>query len=300
MLCKICVFTVFLVTLGTWAQNCIPEPVETIELNVSTLSWSSSDNCEDTHYRIVIRSSGILYAHTVSSLSLDVSFLQLCADYSFTITPTANHLLGVETTLLSEIDLPEGTDIVVQNFTGVQIGEGVLIQWHIDENFTSCVEHYHVLSWHEDSDTPDSFNIGQNGYLVKDVAHCMNYRFDVTAHYKSVNGTTAQFNYTVPAKTNKPTLVELRQGSFEINTTWSLEKYSLNRCNVTALYVNGTHFNQTYEIMDAPERPDVLVSITSLRADTMYYFNVSTENTAGVSPAFLIAVQTLEIDPAVE
>ncbi|XP_018570572.1 uncharacterized protein LOC108910456 [Anoplophora glabripennis] len=304
MLCKICIFTILLATFGTWgtwAQLCIPEPVETIELNASTLSWSSSDNCEGTQYMIIIRSAGIIeYEYTVDSLSLDVSFLKLCRRYSFTVTPSADHILGLETSLDSGIALPEDTDIVVQNFTGVQIGEDVLIQWYVDENFTNCITYYHVLSWHEDTDTPDSLYIGQNGYLVEHVAQCMNYRFDITVHYNSVNGTTAQFNYTVPEKTNTPTLVELRQGSSQINTTWSLEKYSLNRCNITALYVNGTHFNQTYEIVDAPERPDVLVSITSLRADTMYYFNVSTENTAGVSPAFLIAVQTLEIDPSVD
>lgn len=95
---------------------------------------------------------------------------------------------------------------------------------------------------------------------------------------------------------NTPSLLELRQDAATINTTWSLEKYSVNRCPVTALYVNGTHFNQTYEIEDSPERPDVQVSITGLRAESMYYFNVSTQNSAGISKAFQISAQTRPIE----
>lgn len=301
MLGRTCIFIVVLACfgiLGAWAQLCIPDPVETITLENSTLSWSASNNCPDTQYIIVIRSSGIIvYEYTVDSLSLNVSFLQLCRRYSFTVTSTADHILGLDSTLDSGIALPEDTDIVVQNFTGVQLDDDVLIQWLVDDEYSNCIAYYNVRILNEDSETADSMYIGQNGYLLEHVAQCMNYQIDITAHYSSRNGTTAQFNYTVPEKTNTPTLVQIRQNSEQINTTWSLEKYSLNRCNVTALYVNGTHFNQTIEIVDSPDRPDVQVSITGLRADSMYYFNVSTENNAGISQAYKMAVQTLPIDP---
>lgn len=93
-----------------------------------------------------------------------------------------------------------GVDIVVQNFTGNQIADDILLQWSVDNNHTYCVGFYHLLIWSEDDESPTSRYIGQNGYLLEHVAQCMNYRFQLTVYYSSGNGSVAEFNYTVPEK----------------------------------------------------------------------------------------------------
>lgn len=102
--------------------------------------------------------------------------------------------------------------------------------------------------------------------------------------------------YLLPA--NSPTLVAIRQDVSTINTTWALESYAINKCSVTTLYVNGTHFNRTIPIEDVPERPTIDVSISGLRAGSMYYFDVSVLNAAGLSRPFRMAAQTLPINPS--
>ncbi|KAJ8925181.1 hypothetical protein NQ315_001366 [Exocentrus adspersus] len=281
----------------------VPESVEVTGLSSNgTLSWTESENCPGTQYDVRIETGTVVeYEYVTDSLSLNVSFLSICRTYHFFVTPVADHVLGRESSIDATVSLPPNTDIVAKNFTCDQVERDVLLLWHVDDSYRYCVGYFNLRVWNEDSEDPESYYVGQNGHLLEHVAQCMSYRFELTSHYNGVNGSVRYFNYTVPPKTSMPSLVEVVQGVLSINTTWSLEKYSINRCNITALYVNGNHFNTTtYPIVDAPQRPDVQIGISGLRADSMYYFNVSTQNTAGVSQAFQVAVQTLPINPSVK
>lgn len=88
----------------------------------------------------------------------------------------------------------------MQNFTGAQIEDDVLLQWQVDDDYSSCISFYNILIWNEDQETPRSLYMGENGYFLEHVAQCMNYRFQITAYYNDRNGTATQFEYTVPKK----------------------------------------------------------------------------------------------------
>ncbi|KAJ8925203.1 hypothetical protein NQ315_001389 [Exocentrus adspersus] len=281
--------------VGTADYICTPNPVGGLELTSDrVLHWDASTNCPNAIYRVQIAWSGqTMYEEVVPALVFDVDFLVYCRTYTFTVFAVANHSLGQTNSVTAFIPIPVGSDVNVTRLTSALINDSVLIEWQVGMKYPLCVEYYHLVI-HDDDET-QHLQVTERGYLLKHVAKCTNYRFEITSSYNGMNGTTIELNYTVPAATNTPSLVEVRKSSVSINTTWSLEKYQQNRCEVTALYVNGTRFSVIYPIDDVPGRPDIQVTLVGLRADSMYYFNVSVENNAGISPAFQIAVQTLPV-----
>ncbi|KAJ8925206.1 hypothetical protein NQ315_001392 [Exocentrus adspersus] len=284
---------------ASFAQTiCIPDPVGEIDLNAAgVLTWSASENCPETTYRVLIGVDGSrLFENIIRQPLLEVSSLPYCRYYNYSVTAISDHVLGMENYLVTPYELPGGTDIPIRNFRAAPVEDDLIIEWQTDHRFSYCISFYHLLIYDDQAEQPQSLTVTRPGYFKENVASCTNYRFEITSYYLTTNSTTQAFNFTVPEATNIPSLVEVRQDATTINTTWSLEKYHQNRCEVTALYVNGDRFNATYPIEDTRERPNVQVSISGLRANSMYYFNVSVENSAGVSEAVQLAVQTLPID----
>lgn len=63
---------------------------------------------------VIIQSGGVIeYEYTVDTSSLNVDFLALCKSYNFVVTPEANHISGVQSSLIGTIALPTGK---LQNF----------------------------------------------------------------------------------------------------------------------------------------------------------------------------------------
>ncbi|XP_023310066.1 uncharacterized protein LOC111691455 [Anoplophora glabripennis] len=303
MIRKVLVFALLVVcsTTGAKAQLCIPDTVYNINLDNTTLTWDPSTNCNTTHYIVNIHNNGMLeYIYQVDNASLDVSFLSFCRTLTFTVTAIAEHILGAESQYEATIALPTGTDITVFNFTGDQIDRDVLFQWQVDDDYRYCAESFKVRIWKEQEAAPQEFETSQNGYYLTDVSQCMYYDVEISVVHLTMEHPVAKFNYTVPPIPNNPKLVAVTQGVHTISTTWSLESYAINKCTVTALFLNGTQLVATIPISDVPERPDIVVSIPGLRADSMYFFNVSVKNEAGISDAFQMAVQTLPIDPSLK
>ncbi|KAJ8925204.1 hypothetical protein NQ315_001390 [Exocentrus adspersus] len=281
-------------------EICVPNPVGGVELASSgVLRWDASTNCPNTIYRVQIDLSGQkLYEIVVAALNYNVAFLLYCQTYTFFVIPIASNVIGAENYVTAVIPIPEGANIAINGLRGAQIDDDVLIQWQVGSQYPHCVDYFNLFIYDDDDDeaeVPKHLQVTQPGYLLQRVAKCSKYRFEVSSSYGGVNGTTERIEYSIPPAVNTPSLGEVRQNAISINTTWNLEKYHVNRCRVTSLLVTGTRFNATYPIEDTPERPNVQVSITGLRADSMYYFSVSTENSAGLSAPYQMAVQTLPI-----
>lgn len=290
-------FLVACCAIGVKAQQCIPDPVDNVKLTNTTLSWESSVNCPITHYIVNIHSNGVLeYVYQVDNATLNVSFLSLCRTYTFVVTAIADHIIGAETQYNAVIPLPANAKITVNNFTGDQIDRDVLFQWHVLPEYAYCAEDYKLLLWEGDSAAPQTINTNQNGYFVKNVSQCMEFRLEISVDYLGEQYPVAQFNYTVPPATNPPTLLSLIQDALTINTTWALESYAINQCAVTAIHLAGPHINITVPIHDTPQRPSIEVSVPGLRANSMYYLNVTVQNVAGISRPFQLAVQTLPVE----
>ncbi|KAJ8925202.1 hypothetical protein NQ315_001388 [Exocentrus adspersus] len=286
-------------SLAVAQEACIPNPAGGVILSADRwLHWDPSENCPNTVYRVQVffTMDKPTYSTVTAQLSWSMDFLLYCRVYNFTVTSLANNILGTENFVWETLHIPEGTDVVINGLTGALIDDSVLVEWRIGWKYPYCVEHFHFFIYDDEVETPQYLQVIQPGYLLEHVARCTNYRFEVASSYGMMNGTTSTINYTVPALSNRPTLVEVRQNAVSINTTWSLEKYNVNRCRVTALYVTGTRFNATYPIEDTPERPNVQVSITGLIPDSMYSFSVSIENSAGLSTPYHMAVQTLPLE----
>ncbi|KAJ8925205.1 hypothetical protein NQ315_001391 [Exocentrus adspersus] len=296
---RVCLLVFIAVTAQ---ETCIPNPVGEIELLADKqLQWAPSQNCPNTSYRIRITTQNAReFQTTVPGLNFTVSFMMYCQSYTFRIAPIANNVLGEENYISADLPLPGSVDVAIQGLRGSLIADDVLIEWRIDSTYTNCVDYYHLFIYDDDrEEVPEYLQVTRPGYLLQYVPSCANYRFEVASHYEQFNGTTEKTNYTVPAATNKPSLVYVSQSATTINTTWSLEKYDLNRCEIIALHIKGgTRFNVTYPIKDTEERQNVQVSVGGLRANSMYYFNVSVENSAGVSEAYQMAVQTLPVEPS--
>lgn len=210
------------------------------------------------------------------------------------------------------------TDIIVENITSTQIGNSVLFQWAVLSKYRFCIDHYKLLLWDEDNADPQEIDTHETNHFFSDVPYCMTYRLDISVVEGSREHPISQYNYTVPSASkfhvisslhrkfysifsaNNLYLQTVAQGTTTINTTWAVDEYSVNRCEVRALHISGTGLNLTIPLVDSPERPVIDINIGGLQANSMYYFNFTVQNVAGVSRPFQLAVQTLPIESGLD
>ncbi|XP_018570571.1 uncharacterized protein LOC108910455 [Anoplophora glabripennis] len=300
MICRVFVCLLVYRLIGAKAQQCVPDPIFNIYLEDTTLSWQNISNCEGISYVTIIHSRNageIEYVYQGEDTTIDVSFLPYCRSYIFTVCAysSVENLAGPFTQIGAYVPLPEGSSIGITNISGSQIGNNILIEWQVLREYLHCLDHYRILLWDEDSSEPKEITTRMNGYYITNAPFCMTYRVDMSVVYGGTENPVSTFNYTVPSATNNLSLLSVTQSATTINITWGLEIYSVNRCTVTSLTIVGTVINLTIPIQDSPERPPISVNLSGLKANSMYYFNVTVENEAGTSRPFQLAVQTLPI-----
>ncbi|KAJ8925175.1 hypothetical protein NQ315_001360 [Exocentrus adspersus] len=137
---------------------------------------------------------------------------------------------------------------------------------------------------------------GTNGSIKLDdfMSPCAELKMEVRVANGDTEGPVNTRGVTgVPRPQVAPTLRKLDVEATSLNMTWVLEG-NANRCPLKALYVQGPYLNVTVPLEDWEDKTTVPVQLDSLKPNSMYYFNVTVENSEGISPATAMAVQTAE------
>ncbi|XP_018570502.1 uncharacterized protein LOC108910400 [Anoplophora glabripennis] len=293
------------------AQNeddCTPNGVQQILLEANaTLHWymNPDEPCEITMFQVdIVGDKGDEYHFKITENSMDLSFLEVCEEWRFTIIPISHDVIGFGRTLREAIPLPPSADLTLAYFNATAIGgREVLLEWGlVNHVYGDCTLHYQL------SVADEALGITQDVYVQGTSLHltflspCVPYELGIRAvnrGHPTIEGPRIGMHFEIPAKPQIiPSLSSIEIGSTAVNMTWTLEG-NANRCPLKALYLDaGNLFNISVPLLDTLESEPVLVELKSLTPNSMYFFWVYVENSAGASPAFPIAVQTLDLIPS--
>ncbi|XP_018570570.1 uncharacterized protein LOC108910453 [Anoplophora glabripennis] len=287
-------------------DDCAPEPILQLMISANaTLYWTLDEfqYCEITHFQVnVTNDSGEGYFYEVTENYLDLSFLEICEEFNFTVIPMSYEGVGFGRTLSVPLPLPPDADLSLTSFKATSLeSKDVLVEWDLVNNtYGNCSLYYQLRVTDEDLDTTQDVYVWENSVDLTFPRPCISHHVDIRA----INGAqpniegawTTPIHFYMPAKPQIiPSLFAIDIGTTSVNMTWTLEGIS-NRCPLKALYLDGgSYFNISVPIQNV-DSDQVLVELRSLQSNSMYYFNVYVENSGGVSPAFNLAVQTLDIN----
>ncbi|KAJ8925169.1 hypothetical protein NQ315_001354 [Exocentrus adspersus] len=292
------------------AYGCIAGQVQTLRIHANAnLTWEVSldETCEIEEYQIDIEGDREdEYHFKVRTPFVDLSFLDVCEEWRFTVTPISGGVFGFERVLTDFIPLPPTADISLKYFNISQIADrDVLLEWDLNNHtHGDCTLRYRV-TLEDDTlgDTHDIYVTGKSVHL-HNLSPCVNYRLGIRAvnrAHPTIEGPMRYHNYEIePQIETAPRLNSIVVNPTSIQTTWRLENPGRNRCPIRFFYADGgANFNLTLAVVDSSplERPPVNLALSDLLPNKMYFFKVSVENSAGVSPATPIAVQTTELGP---
>ncbi|KAJ8926293.1 hypothetical protein NQ314_021352 [Rhamnusium bicolor] len=282
---------------GAHGEDCVPNSVQDLQLDLnSILHWSASTNCEDTSYLVyILFEDTIQHIYQTHDIWLDVSFLPACEVFRFILVAISENLASdgriIESTLPIE---PDGSVSVTQ-LVAVQQGEdNISLEWSLDEKFEKCVRYFRVVYWDGETLPRESYST-INHINISDFSPCTHYEFTVKPIYKTMQeGGIAQISYETSAHSlDLLELDSIRPGVTFADMTLKLPPYSINRCPISSLVVDGSpYINLTIPITDTPERAPVPVHVSPLQPDKMYLFRLYSINSGGASKVFQIAIQT--------
>ncbi|XP_023310061.1 uncharacterized protein LOC111691454 [Anoplophora glabripennis] len=192
-------------------------------------------------------------------------------------------------------DCGADTDLNVSNVRFTFLDQGVVVRWSL-RTPTNCSIEYHLVVQDSDLGVIRDEYLEEESVQLDAMSACTGYNVTLRAVNKAIPSpegpfltTSIQFHSRAQIA---PILKSLDVETTSIKTTWLLEGEG-NRCPLRNFYVNGGNFNFSIPLEDLADRSVVPVEIKSLQPNTMYYFQVSVENSAGLSPPTPVAVQTL-------
>ncbi|KAJ8925172.1 hypothetical protein NQ315_001357 [Exocentrus adspersus] len=289
-------------------DNCVPKSVHSIDiLSNTTLAWEvdTFEICDLTNFNVDIWGGDAdeEYHYNTTDTCLDISFLNTCEVWNFTITPVSYGVAGVASTLRTYVPLPPDANLSLA-FIRYTLQNGALaMEWNLaNRTLGDCSVKYRLTIHDRSQDTIDDLYLRNTSIVLSSTTPCTWYAIVLRAvnmAYPLIEGpesTTMNYQRT-PRAQNAPTLkaVDIRATSF--NLTVALEG-DRNRCPLRTLLVDGgSYFNASTSLqgLDVPEVASV--EVKSLLPNTMYFFNVSVQNSAGWSAGTRLAVQTLNLSP---
>ncbi|KAJ8926294.1 hypothetical protein NQ314_021353 [Rhamnusium bicolor] len=280
------------------SQDCVPEPVEGLQLDVnSTLHWRASTNCDDTSYLIyMIYQETVEHFYQVYDTWLDVSFLNACEFYRFVVVAVAYTSLSTEKYLDTTLPAKPDANLTVTQIHVTPQGENaVYLEWALDEKFEKCVQYFRIVHWDGQTVPVDTYTTDDN-IVIDNLVPCTRLEFTVTPIYNDeLEGGVGVIMYETPAQSaGLAQLESVRPGITYADMTWRLPPYATNRCRISTFIVDGSpYINLTIPITDTPGRPSVPVHVSPLQSDRMYLFYITIVNSGGPSRPVPIAIQTL-------
>ncbi|XP_018570523.1 uncharacterized protein LOC108910420 [Anoplophora glabripennis] len=291
--------------------QCVANSVLNLRIGANAvLSWEidPNDPCEIDEFQVdVTGDRDDEYHFKVRETEVDLSFLEICEEWVFVVTPVSDGTLGFERRLTENIPLPPSADISLRylNLTEIEPRD-VLLEWDLtNHTHGDCTLRYRVtLEDLDDGSIQDLYVRGQSVHLHL-LSPCVPYHITVRAvnrAHPTIEGPMRFHDHEIePIPEDPPTLRTIEIGATEVSMTWRLENPGRNRCPIRTLYVDaGSNFNISLPLVDTPERPPVEVNLRGLYPNSMYFLKVSVENSGGLSRPGLIGVQTLDLSPGSE
>ncbi|KAJ8925166.1 hypothetical protein NQ315_001351 [Exocentrus adspersus] len=296
-------------------EECVAGAVLNLQISVeANLTWQVSENepCDIEQFQVdLLGDREDEYHFKVNSTFVDLSFLEICEQWQFMVTPISNGIAGYERRITGHIPLPStsslaGADLSLKYFNVTQVEPRILLlQWDLNNHtHGDCTLRYRITV------TDQDFSIIRDRYVTgysEQVFHlspCGMYHIAIRPFnigYPTIEGPMSAREIELPPHPQeRPVLRELTIGPTTIHTVWELENYFNQRCPVRSLHVDGgSQFNVEVPVsFPTEERLPVEVDLKGLKPDNMYFLNVSVENMGGLSSSTLIGVQTLELEPS--
>ncbi|KAJ8985136.1 hypothetical protein NQ317_012787, partial [Molorchus minor] len=184
------------------------------------------------------------------------------------------------------------------NYVNVTTSErNVVLEWALDQEWSSCAQRYRIVLYNEDDDAATDLYTSSNSLTVSSLIPCATYTITVRAIFNlEEEGPPYVVKQDAPEfVTDTPTLLDYKVTSTSIDLTFRLQTLENNRCPIYSLDVNASPwFNTSYQITDQNNRTPFSINLTDLTPNSLYYFRVSANNSAGVTLPFQVAFQTLE------
>uniref|UniRef100_A0AAR5PZ60 Fibronectin type-III domain-containing protein n=1 Tax=Dendroctonus ponderosae TaxID=77166 RepID=A0AAR5PZ60_DENPD len=294
---------------------CIPGQVSNVVLSSNySLSWSEASNphnCTISNYVVEVLddedSATIFQVQTVKNiLHYNFNFLDMCKSYSFNVHAlTSDFVLGPAdsysattepldsanlTLAYVELDETEGSDDVME------------VSWDLASDEASrCVTSYRVSYWDERNKPQEQF-VSAKSFAFEEEAACRNYSLQVSAIIGNPDIEGPALTAVFPGHSkvpDVPTSANVSPTSNSATMIWKLEAYEKNLCTMLALNVRtlgapNDETNLRILVTDNLLRPDVIVTLTRLSANTVYTSYVNAENIAGTSKDVTVMFQTTD------
>ncbi|KAJ8934691.1 hypothetical protein NQ314_013227 [Rhamnusium bicolor] len=288
---------VFVVFHGASAQLCIPNPVANLTLDVNyTLYWQPSTNCPETLYLIYIHiEDDLQFIYNTEQPYLDVDFLPACERFYFEVRAFSNSELSDGVRLGAYIPAPSDADLRI-SWADVSTQEGsTFLRWQVTEKYAHCARSFRVVIYDSDN-LPRDVYTERNFLFINNLVPCGQYQFSVRAIYNlATEGPIHFISYSIPgANSSLPVLERVNTTATSVSLSWTLPSYSENRCRITSVVIDALPFlHDIFPVVDSPERPLFVTTLSPLEPDSFYVLRVTVVNTEGTSDTFPIGVQTL-------
>ncbi|KAH1008584.1 hypothetical protein HUJ05_009128 [Dendroctonus ponderosae] len=304
-----------LVAIFLASSNAVCSQVSNVVLSSNySLSWSEASNphnCTISNYVVEVLddedSATIFQVQTVKNiLHYNFNFLDMCKSYSFNVHAlTSDFVLGPAdsysattepldsanlTLAYVELDETEGSDDVME------------VSWDLASDEASrCVTSYRVSYWDERNKPQEQF-VSAKSFAFEEEAACRNYSLQVSAIIGNPDIEGPALTAVFPGHSkvpDVPTSANVSPTSNSATMIWKLEAYEKNLCTMLALNVRtlgapNDETNLRILVTDNLLRPDVIVTLTGLSANTVYTSYVNAENIAGTSKDVTVMFQTTD------
>ncbi|KAJ8985137.1 hypothetical protein NQ317_012788 [Molorchus minor] len=286
-------------------DGCRPGIVRNVRLSTnSTLTWEPplSESCDIDYYVVYVSllnsDPSQTWTYFVNERSLDLSSLEACQRYSFQITQvTTENVTGSPGIVNSVTPPPSEANLEIKYLNLTTSVRNILLNWALDEEWSSCAQHYRVVLYNEDDDTATDLYTSLNSLTISNLIPCAAYTITVRAIFNlEEEGPPYVVRHDAPEfVTNTPTLLSYDVLSDTINLTFRLQTLQNNRCPIYSLDINASPwFNRSFPITDQNSRTPISIGLTDLTPDSLYYLRVTANNSAGVTLPFQVAFQTRE------
>ncbi|KAJ8925237.1 hypothetical protein NQ315_001423 [Exocentrus adspersus] len=305
------IFWGVVISLTDGQEKCVPQAVAELDLSPDrVLYWTVSpeEKCTITHFTVNIRrtNTGEEHDFDVTTTSIDLSSIVLpCVYWLFGLKAVSDTgTVGFDHLIYTQDHLKNESRLALNYLRVDETGDHARLYWEMEEDlFKNCADAFRISIADEASGPVDNFTVDLDTSTVLDFAvPCATYAFEVRALYYGPNyilkGPVMQTNHVEPERVlNPPKLRGVTAGPTSVNTTWSLDSLSTNRCPIKIFYVDGgDYFNISIPISEYNDkRESVLAILDALMPSSMYVLKVSVENSAGVSNQTTAAVQTLDL-----
>ncbi|XP_018570503.1 uncharacterized protein LOC108910401 [Anoplophora glabripennis] len=302
---------VFLIVAATYCtiidksqgqEDCVPSVKSVSIASNATLFWEVDPDrpCEITNFKIDIEGDREdEYHFTVTESFVDLSFLEICEKWQFTVTPISNEVIGFAHTMTSYIPLPPDADLTINRFRFSLSGRTLILEWDLrNQTLGDCTLEYLLTLQDLDRGTIEDAYVEGRTARVDTVSPCITYEMNVRAinqAHPAREGPIARLNLVMGNRAQSaPTLKSVEAKATSLTLTWTLEG-DANRCPLRSFYIDGgNYFNVSVPLQGVEDPSTVSMEITGLRSNSMYLMRASVENSGGWSQTTPIAVQTLD------